>query len=545
MVTTLTKSATPNTRTASSPKRVWDAIFIGSGISSLAGAATLAKCGRSVLVLEAHSQLGGLTHTFKRKGMRWGTGLHYTGWPTAYHNDFPALWDVLTGGRTAWVRLPENVETYLQPDGSKFIRHAGRERYREDLHAAFPGERQAIDRYLRDIRQITADSERFSTLQALPPMLERLGLGWWLGRRFLAMDRLPIMRYMDQIGASQRLRDHLWFAWCNFGGVPTDTSIASHAMPTEYMLDGLWMLADGSQAVAPAFAETITAAGGELRRNARVTGLLFEGSRVVGVEVNGEAIRGRAVISSIGARETYRMLVPPERRPAHAERIMRMKPSCSMFALYLALDRQALARYGLHGVNYWAEAQPGGLRQHWTDLDAPPPWLLLSLAARFHSAPNHPDVALGEVFTTVTADHFIRWQGTRVMRRGAEYDDFKEQLTERVVEQMDRFWPGIRQYIRYVEGATPLTIEAFTRHFDGAAYGIAPAPGRYNERGLRIPTGIPGLLLTGQDIMAPGMIGAFYGGLVTASAILRWSAPSLLLPRRARKEGSLTLVSQH
>lgn len=514
----------------SSPARCWDVICLGSGVGSLAAAATLAKYGRSVLVLEAHSQLGGMMHTFKRKGMRWGTGFHYTGWPTTYFNEFPVLWEILTGGKADWVKLPDNAEHYVRPDGSTFVKHAPRERYRQDLYEIFPNERQAIDRYLTDLRQITADFLRFSSLQAVPPVLERLGLGWWLGRRFLPRDRLPLMRYMDQIGASERLRDHLWFTWSNFDGVPHDTSIGSFAIPTEFLLDGHRALADGSQSAAPAFAATIMAAGGQLCRNARVTELLFEGGRVVGVKVGDESIRARAVISGIGARETYRLLVPPERRPAHAERIMAMKPSCSMFSLYLAVDRKALDRYGLTGVNYWVECSPGGLRQHWTNLDAPPPCLLLSLAGRFQNQETpDSDVVLGEVFTAVPAEPFVRWHGTRVRKRGAEYDDFKDHLAEKVLAQMDRFWPGFRQYLRYVEGATPLTIEAYTRHFDGAAYGLAPVAGRYSDRALRVLSGVPGLLLTGQDIATPGVIGAFYGGVVAASALMRRNAVSLLL----------------
>ncbi len=511
-----------------STPRVWDAICIGSGVGGLAAAAALAKCGRSVLVLEAHSQLGGLTHTFKRKGMCWGTGLHYTGWPLAYATDFPKLWDILTGGQARWARLPENAENYVRPDGSLFVKYGSRERYREGLYSEFPNEKPAIDCFLSDIRRITADFLRFATLQGVPPLLERLGLGWWLGRHFLPMDRLPIVQYMDRIGASERLRDHLWFTWGNYGGIPAETSIGSHAIPTEFLLDGHWMLAEGSQTVAPAFASVITAAGGELRRNARVTQLLFEDGRVVGVKVNDEIIRGRAVISGVGARETYRLLVPPEHQPAHAGRIMAMKPSCSIFTVYLALDRRVLERYGLTGVNYVVEAQPGGLRQLWTNLDEPPPLLQLSLAGRFHAATNDPNLALAEVFTPVTAERFVRWQQTRVMKRGPAYDDFKEQLVERIFQQMERFWPGIGQYVRYAEGATPLTIETYTRHFDGAAYGLAPVPGRYNDRALRCLSGVPGLLLTGQDIATAGVIGAFYGGLASASALLRWSARSLL-----------------
>ncbi|MCX7385766.1 MAG: NAD(P)-binding protein [Planctomycetales bacterium] len=97
-------------------ERVWDVICIGSGTGSLAAATALARLGRSVLVLESHSQFGGLTHTFARRGQRWATGFHYTGWPTAYANDFPELWSTLTRDRAPWQKLPEDNDVYLRPD---------------------------------------------------------------------------------------------------------------------------------------------------------------------------------------------------------------------------------------------------------------------------------------------------------------------------------------------------------------------------------------------------------------------------------------------
>jgi all-trans-retinol 13,14-reductase len=510
--------------------RCWDVVCIGSGMGSLAAAATLARTGRSVLVLEAHTQLGGLTHTFSRKQVRRGTGLHYTGWPSAYFNAFPLLWEKLTNGQAPWTRLPDETDCYLHARGC-FVKRAPRQQYRDDLHALFPAEGTAINRYLDDMRRITAEFLRFMILQALPPVVERLGLGWWLGRKFLAMDRLPVTSYMDQIGASQRLREHLWFNWGNFDGIPAHTSIGAFAVPTEFLMDGLWTIRGDSSQVAEAFGRTIHAAGGELRRGARVTNLIFQGNRVAGVKVGDEAIRARTVISGIGARETYRLLVPPQRRPAHAESIITMRPSCSILTLHLTLDRQAIERLNLNAVNYWVEAVPGSLNGYWDDLAAPPPWFVLSLAARFQKeAPAHlVNVVPAEIFVGIPGDRFAPWQGTQVMRRGSKYADFKARLVELTLERAEQTWPGFRKFVRSVEGSTPLTIQSYTGHLDGAAYGIASVPGRYNTRGLRVQSGIPGLMLTGQDVSTPGVIGAFYGGLATASAVLSRNAVSVLL----------------
>jgi phytoene dehydrogenase-like protein len=512
-------------------RRDWDVVCVGSGVGSLAAAATLARAGRSVLVLEAHDEVGGLTHTFARRARRWATGLHYTGWPTSYCCDFPELWDILTDGRAPWRRLPDEADVYMRPDGV-FVRRGPRGHYRDDLLAAFPDERRAIDRYLDDMRRILADYLRFMTLQAVPPLLERLGLGWWLGRRFLRMDRLPLERYMDGLGASRRLREHLWFTWGNFDGRPERTSVGAYAVPMEFMMDGLWTAREGPRSVASAFVRALRASGGEIRRRARVTGLVFAGGRAVGVRVGDDEVRARTLVSGIGARETYQLLVPPERRPAHAARVLALPSTASIMTLYLMLDPRLLERHGLHAVNYWVEAEPGALYGYWNDLSKPPPWFVLSLAARFQEGEAGgagDDGIQAELFLPVPGEHFARWQGTRTMRRGPDYDDFKTVLAELALDRAEQTWPGFRQAVRDREASTPLTIESYTGHPGGAAYGIAPVPGRYSERALRCLSGVPGLVLAGQDVAAGGVIGAFYGGLAAASAVLRRDAASLVL----------------
>jgi len=86
-----------------------DAIVIGSGIGGLSTAALLARAGKRVLVLEQHEIAGGCTHTFRHRGFKFSTGIHYVGGMQS-DNLRKYFLDQISDGQIIWAPLEEKYD---------------------------------------------------------------------------------------------------------------------------------------------------------------------------------------------------------------------------------------------------------------------------------------------------------------------------------------------------------------------------------------------------------------------------------------------------
>lgn len=83
-------------------------------------------------------------------------------------------------------------------------------------------------------------------------------------------------------------------------------------------------------------------------------------------------------------------------------------------------------------------------------------------------------------------------------------------------------FPALADFVVYQELGTPFATAAFTGHEKGGIYGVETTPRRMLTRALHAATPVPGLFLSGQDVMTPGIAGAFWGGMFGAAAIDSW-----------------------
>ncbi|MEO3477832.1 FAD-dependent oxidoreductase, partial [Phaeobacter sp. CAU 1743] len=267
---------------------------------------------------------------------------------------------------------------------------------------------------------------------------------------------------------------------------------------------------------------TITKAGGEARADTRVETLVIDNGRAVGVRTaEGEEIRAKFVISNIGARETVNSLLPEgSGHQDWIEEINALPHSVAHFSLFMGFEGD-IEGAGATRSNHWI--YPGGkVDVVWTDApDNPPQGMFVSFASLKDSAhdPGPSRKYAGEIVAWTDWSVVERWARLEPSARGEDYREFKEKVEDILFAQFETYFPDLAKLVVFRNLSTPLSTEAITGHHHGGFYGIDVTPKRVLSDALQAKTPVPGLILSGQDVLTPGIPGALWGGIFAAASI--------------------------
>lgn len=524
------------------PVESYDAIVVGSGMGGLSAAALLARHGgHRVLVLERHYAVGGYTHAFRRPGYEWDVGVHYIG-DVRPGSMLRALFDDIGDGTLEWESMGEVYDRVVL-GGESFEFRAGREALRRDLKARFPAEAHAIDGYLRLLKEVGASTQRFFMEKALPAPIAVVA-GRVLRRRFLKHARRTTREVLESLTSDQRLIGVLTTQWGDYGLPPDRSSFGIHALVAGHYLQGAFYPVGGAPRIAESIVPVIAGAGGQVLVRAEVEEIVVDAGRAAGVRMaDGRVIRAPLVISDAGARSTFARLLPREVavRLGVVERLRGLEPSMAHVCLYVGLRRTAES-LELPRANLWVYPDEDHERTFAAmSAEAAPERRLAYISFPSAKDPDfqrrHPGRATIEVITGASPESFAPWEGTRWKRRGEAYDALKERIAGRLLDTLYEHVPQTRGAVDTWELSTPLTTRHFSGHPRGEMYGLAHTPERFEQRWLRPRTGIPGLFLTGQDVVTAGVAGALLGGTLCASAVLGTNVMGKVARRRGAETG--------
>lgn len=513
----------------------YDAVVIGSGIGGLTTAALLSDLGWKVCVLEQHYTAGGYTHSYDRDGYEWDVGVHYIG-DVGAKTRTRMMFDYLSGGKLKWAPMDEEYDRFFVGDRT-FSAKAGKQQFRENLVEHFPAEEQAIDRYLSLLSQVGKALTAYGARKLLKPW-QRV-IAWpYLKLKIPSLLFRNTYEVLSELTQDQDLIAVLCGQWGDMGLPPKRSAFMVHAMIARHYMYGGFYPIGGSWNIAETIIPKIQKSGGEVFTYALVKQILLEGQQVTGVEMaDGHHIDCACVISSAGIDNTFSRLLPAKAvsKAGYEPLLKKVQPSMAHLGVYIGLKETA-EQLGLPKTNFWI--YPGNdfdaaVDEFMENPEAPFPVVYISFPSAKDPdyARRHPGTATIEIVAPAPFEWFKQWQGTTWGKRGDDYEAFKAQLGERLMQHLYEKLPQLQGKVDYYEVSTPLSTDHFCAYQYGELYGLDHDPARLQQTWLGPRTRFKGLWLTGQDVLTCGVTGAMMAGLLTTSSIIGMRKAGAMLKR--------------
>lgn len=496
----------------------FDVIVIGSGIGGLTAAGILTRLkGKRVLVLEKHYVAGGQTHEFHRNQYSWDVGVHYVG-GVAPGEQARLLFDLITGKQVEWNAMPDVFDKLVFPGLCVDVPKDPQE-FARNLTKAFPKEKAAIKRYIRDMEGASNWYVSHFLGKFADPMLRA---SFALKSRGMGkIARMATREYMDRSFKDEKLKAVLAAQWGDYGLTPDRSSFGTHAIVlwSYFSGTGAFFPDGGARTIAEAVEKVVELEGGRIQVDTEVTEILIRDGKAYGVRArqsngwDGEFLAD-TIISNAGAELTYRDLVPSPWCQAERDELAQFARGTSSVTLYLGLSEDP-SKLGIKGENYWIydTYKLDEISNCIPDLlEGRPRYAFMSFPS-MKNTQAHAHTA--EVSMMVDPGEFLDWQD-----RPNEYYLAKDRITAALIAFADDHFPGFAEMVDYCELSTPLTMEHFTSRPKGEQYGIPGTPERFDLRSLGPKTSIDNLYLSGSDVCSLGIVGALMGGVAAATCVI-------------------------
>lgn len=503
----------------------YDTIIIGSGIGSLTTGAILAKEGQKVLVLERHYTAGGFTHIFKRKGYEWDVGIHYIGEVQKENSVVKRLFDYISDANIKWADMGDVYDKIVIGEKSyDFVK--GVQNFKDKLYEYFPDEKEAIDEYVNLVFESTKAAPKFYMDRAMSPLMSKLA-GHWMRRPFHKFSDRTTYDVLKSLTDNEELIKVLSGQYGDYGVTPKKSSFAMHASVARHYFGGGSFPVGGSSEIVKNIDPIIEAAGGTILIRAEVKEIQIENNKATGVVMADDRVFTAVnIVSGAGIMTTYQKLLPAEIVTKHRldEQLQKVERSVSHACLYIGL-KGSPTELNLPKTNYWI--YPADLdhdacvKRYLSDINEPFPVVYISFpSAKDPDFPNrHPGRSTIDIITLVPFEAFAEWHGSRWMKRGDNYKNLKEKITQRLLAELYKHQPQLEGSVEHYELSTPLTTQHFVNYEKGEIYGLDHTPARFRQKFLKPRTPIKNLYLTGQDIVTAGVAAALFSGVLTASAM--------------------------
>ena len=450
----------------------YDVIVIGSGLGGLTCANRLAKAGHDVLLLEHHFKLGGLATWFKRKGHIFDVSLH--GFPHGMVKTCKKYWNKAI--KDSIVQLKNIVF-----DNPQFSLRTTFEKndFISILHNKFGIGREVVEDFFDTVNKMNFYDDQSMTTREL---FEK----FFPGRTDVHRLLMEPITYAN-------------------GSTLDEPAITYGIVFSNFMNKGVFTFKGGTDRLIGMMGEELVANGVTIALKAKVDRVIIEDSKVCGVVVGDKEIRAKSVVSNSGITNTIDNLAGRENFPPEfLEQFTKVKVNNSSAQVYFGIKKGE----SIEDVGDLLFTSTSDEFSSDEMLDPKTKSRTFSLYYP-KTRPEHPDY-------TVVASMNARYEDWADLDE-VRYKEAKEAMIERCFVDLERYLPGIREKVDWVEAATPRTFNRYTLHTKGTSFGT-------KFEGLDVSRSIfkviPGLFHVGSvGIIMSGWLGAINYGVIVANDV--------------------------
>ncbi|MGD1904775.1 MAG: carotenoid isomerase [Leptolyngbyaceae cyanobacterium] len=509
--TGISRPSITNTPARSPDRSHFDVIVIGSGIGGLVTATQLAAKGLKPLVLERHLIPGGSAGYFERAGYRFDVGASMI-FGFGHQGTTNLLTRALAAVGQSIETVPDPVQVhYHLPSGLAVRVHRDYEQFLAELGDRFPQERAGIRRFydacwgvfncLNCIELLSLEEPHYVARVFWQHPLACLGLA-----RHLPFNVGRLARKHLRDPELLRFIDMECYCWSVVPAAKTPLINAGMVFSDRHY-GGVNYPKGGVGTIAQALANGLEDHGGRIQYQSRVTRILTERGRAVGVKLaTGETYRAKRVVSNATRWDTFGALLESPLPKAEQRWQQRYHRSPSFLSLHLGVDAAVIPTGSdCHHI----------LLEDWGRLEDAYGTIFVSIPTLLDPSLAPPNRHIVHAFTP-------SWLQDWDNLTPSQYQAQKQARADQVIVRLERLFPGLGEAIDHCSIGTPRSHRRFLGRREGT-YG--PMPARQLPGLLTMPfnrTAVTGLYCVGDSTFpGQGLNAVAFSGFACAHRITK------------------------
>ncbi|ANF50984.1 all-trans-retinol 13,14-reductase [Chryseobacterium glaciei] len=491
-------------------KKTYDILIIGSGLGGLVSALILAKEGLKVCVLEKNNQYGGNLQTFSRDKLIFDTGVHYLGGLSKGQNlhQFFSYLGIMDDLELQKMDEDGYDKITFGDDEIEYPHAQGYENFVEQLSQYFPHEKENLENYCEEIQRVCNQFPRYNVVGSNNYNEEIL--------------HLNTKRFIESITSDKKLQSVLLGSNFLYAGDSENVPFYVHALTVNSYIQSAYKCVKGGSQISKLLIIKLREYGAEVHKHSEVSTMIFNENGVLnGVKTKeGKEYFAKQIISNIEIRSTIKLIGEERLKKSFLNRVLSWEPVSSCFSVYLVLKPNSIPNFNYNLYHYSSEDLVWNAYQYKKE-NWPETYMLSSTPSK-----HHPKFAESlTVISYMDFDEVKNWQNTfntvaDEEERGQQYEKFKLEKAEKMIDALEKKIPDLRQFIKKVYTSSPLSYRDYIGSFEGNMYGYIKSSENPLKTMVSPRTKINNLFLTGQSVNMHGILGCTIGAFNTCAEIL-------------------------